>query len=137
MMLYPSVNELKTKADSRYTLVILTAKRARDIISGKPVLTDFNENDRAVTLAAYEVADDMITYSRQEDEDEGIYSVANVALDTDIAADEDIAIEEAESGEGDELGSEEAAAVEDEDAISDEDLGAEFDIPESDEDVVE
>ena len=35
-MLYPSVNEIRTKADSRYTLVILAAKRAREIIDGVP-----------------------------------------------------------------------------------------------------
>ena len=40
MMLYPSIGEIKKKADSRYTLVILAAKRARDIIDGKPVLID-------------------------------------------------------------------------------------------------
>ena len=39
MMLYPSVNEIRKKADSRYTLVILAAKRARDIIRGLPKLT--------------------------------------------------------------------------------------------------
>ena len=40
MLLYPSVNKLQEKTDSRYSLVILTAKRARDIIDGKPVLTE-------------------------------------------------------------------------------------------------
>lgn len=29
MMLYPSINLLKTKVDSRYTLVVLASKRAR------------------------------------------------------------------------------------------------------------
>ena len=28
-MLYPSINEIRKKADSRYTIVILAAKRAR------------------------------------------------------------------------------------------------------------
>ena len=39
-MLYPSINKIRTKADSRYTLVILAAKRARDIIEGIPKLTE-------------------------------------------------------------------------------------------------
>ena len=39
-MLYPSINTIRTKADSRYTLVILAAKRARDIIEGMPKLTE-------------------------------------------------------------------------------------------------
>lgn len=50
MMLYPAINELNKLTDSRYTLVVLTAKRARDIIDGKPVLTDV-EAERPVSLA--------------------------------------------------------------------------------------
>lgn len=63
MLLYPSVNKLQEKTDSRYSLVILTAKRARDIIDGKPVLTE-EESERPVSQAAREVAEDLITYSR-------------------------------------------------------------------------
>ena len=66
MLLYPSVNKLKEKTDSRYSLCILTAKRARDIIDGKPILTE-EESERPVSQAAKEVADDLITYSRKED----------------------------------------------------------------------
>ena len=65
MLLYPSVNTLQEKTDSRYSLCILTAKRARDIIEGKPILTD-EESERPVSQAAKEVADDLITYSRPE-----------------------------------------------------------------------
>ena len=65
MLLYPSVNKLQEKTDSRYSLVILTAKRARDIIDGKPVLTE-EESERPVSQAAREVAEDLITYSRPE-----------------------------------------------------------------------
>ena len=64
MLLYPSVNKLQEKTDSRYSLVILAAKRARDIIDGKPVLTD-EESERPVSQAAKEIAADMITYSRR------------------------------------------------------------------------
>lgn len=62
-MLYPSINEIRKKVDSRYTLVILAAKRARDIIDGKPILTDV-EIEKPVSLAAHEIAEDLITYSR-------------------------------------------------------------------------
>ncbi len=67
MLLYPSVNKLQEKTDSRYSLVILTAKRARDIIDGKPVLTD-EECERPVSQAAKEVAEDLITYTREEND---------------------------------------------------------------------
>ncbi|CDA92208.1 MAG: DNA-directed RNA polymerase subunit omega [Firmicutes bacterium] len=69
-MLYPSINEIRKKADSRYTLVILAAKRARDIIDGKPILTDV-DIDRPVSIAAHEIAEDLITYRRPEETPEG------------------------------------------------------------------
>jgi DNA-directed RNA polymerase subunit omega len=64
-MLYPSINKIRKKADSRYTLVILAAKRARDLIDGKPPLTD-TAVDQPVSIAAHEIAEDLITYSRDE-----------------------------------------------------------------------
>lgn len=63
MLLYPSINKLQEKTDSRYSLVILTAKRARDIVDGKPALTE-EESERPVSQAAKEIAADMITYRR-------------------------------------------------------------------------
>lgn len=65
-MLYPSINEIRKKADSRYTLVILAAKRARDIIDGKPILTEV-DNERPVSIAAHEIAEDLITYKREQE----------------------------------------------------------------------
>ena len=65
MLLYPSINKLQEKTDSRYSLVILTAKRARDIIEGKPVLTE-EVSERPISQAAREVAADLVTYKRSE-----------------------------------------------------------------------
>lgn len=62
-MLYPSIDEIKKKADSRYTLVVMTAKRARDLIDGKPRLTEVDV-DKPVSIAANEVAEDLISYTR-------------------------------------------------------------------------
>ena len=59
-MLYPSINKIRTKADSRYTLVILAAKRARDIIEGMPKLTEADV-EKPVSIAANEIAEDLIT----------------------------------------------------------------------------
>jgi len=63
-LLYPSINEIRTKADSRYTLVILAAKRARDVIEGKPILTE-EDTERPVSIAAHEIVEDLITYRRE------------------------------------------------------------------------
>ena len=70
-MLYPSINEIRKKADSRYTVVVMAAKRSRDIIDGKPILTDCEIN-KPVSIAAREIAEDLITYSRETEEAEEI-----------------------------------------------------------------
>ena len=80
-MLYPSINEIRKKADSRYTLVILAAKRARDIIDGKPILSDV-DIDRPVSIAAHEIAEDLITYRRPEENEE----TENVEIEADTEA---------------------------------------------------
>jgi DNA-directed RNA polymerase subunit omega len=64
MLLYPSINEIREKADSRYTLVILAAKRARDLIDGKPYLLD-TDNYVPVSVAAEEISEDVITYKTE------------------------------------------------------------------------
>jgi len=51
---------MKEKADSRYTLAMLAAKRARDIIDGKPVLIDI-DIDKPVSIAVHEIAENLIT----------------------------------------------------------------------------
>ncbi len=60
MMVKPSVKELLTKVDNRFELVVITAKRARQIAAGAPVLTDANE-ESPVTLAANEIAEGKVT----------------------------------------------------------------------------
>ena len=66
-MLYPSINKIRTKVDSRYTLVILAVKRARDIIEGMPKLTEADV-EKPVSIAANEIAEDLITYRESIDE---------------------------------------------------------------------
>ncbi len=65
-MLYPPIDELRTKADNKYTLVSLAAKRARDIIDGYPVLIDEVKVNKPVSIATEEIAEDQISYSRSE-----------------------------------------------------------------------
>ena len=60
-MLYPSIDEIRTKVDSKYTLVVLAAKRAREIIEGMPKLTEADV-EKPVSIAANEIAEDLITY---------------------------------------------------------------------------
>jgi len=58
-MLNPPINDLLEKVDSRYTLVIMAAKRAREIIDGSKALVDV-DSSKPVTIATYEIANDKI-----------------------------------------------------------------------------
>ncbi len=62
-MLYPSINELAEKIDSRYTLVMITAKRARQIIDGdKPQIE--TDSIKPVSIAIEEFHKDQLSYER-------------------------------------------------------------------------
>ena len=60
MMVKPTVGELLEKVDNRYSLVIMTAKRARQLAQGAQPLTDKKEATY-VTLAADEIAEGKVT----------------------------------------------------------------------------
>lgn len=62
-MIYPSIKELMEKVDSRYTLVIATAKRARQISEGMPPLVK-SSSEKAVTIAINEIAQNKVAYTR-------------------------------------------------------------------------
>ncbi len=70
-MLYPSISQLKDKVDSKYSLVIITAKRAREIIDGNPKLIE-TEIEKPVSIAAHEIADGLIHYQREDKYDVGV-----------------------------------------------------------------
>ena len=69
MLLYPPIDEIKLKADSRYTLVVMAAKRARDLVAEKPPLVDIN-NHVPISIAAEEIVEGEITYKRPEKDQE-------------------------------------------------------------------
>lgn len=62
-MINPSLDVLVEKVDSKYTLVVLAAKRAREIMDGDAPLADSKSN-KQVTIALEEVAQDKISYER-------------------------------------------------------------------------
>ena len=66
MIVKPTVTELLEKVGwNRYSLVIMTAKRARQIANGDPVKTE--EKDRSVvTLAADEIAEGKVSRLDEE-----------------------------------------------------------------------
>ena len=66
-MIFPDINDLMDKVDSRYTLVVATAKRARQLVDGAGKMTKFN-SDKAVTLAIHEIAEGKVSYTREPTE---------------------------------------------------------------------
>ncbi len=62
-IVHPSMDQLLPKVDSKYTLVVLAAKRARIILDGDPIKSRL-QSTKNVTNALEEVAEDKITYAR-------------------------------------------------------------------------
>ncbi|QJW48342.1 DNA-directed RNA polymerase subunit omega [bacterium BFN5] len=62
-MIHPSLDALVNKVDSKYTLVVLAAKRARELMSGENATVDSKSN-KQVTVALEEVAQGKIAYER-------------------------------------------------------------------------
>lgn len=60
-MVDPSIDYLAEKVDSKYTLVILAAKRAREL-----TVPGVNADEREVSTALKEIGREEITYERQE-----------------------------------------------------------------------
>jgi len=64
-MIFPAIGSLLKKVDSRYTLVIVTSKRARQLVDGAPKLVNCG-SEKPVTIAIHEIDEDKITYVRNK-----------------------------------------------------------------------
>ncbi len=64
MITDPPINELMDKVDCRYTLVVLAAKRARQLVAGDAPLVEMDENAKPVSKAVREIYADKVTYDR-------------------------------------------------------------------------
>lgn len=62
-MIEPPIGSLMEKVDSRYTLVVASAKRARQLTEGAHKLTKC-ASDKTVTVAISEISEGKITYVR-------------------------------------------------------------------------
>lgn len=62
-MIYPPMASLLKKVDSRYTLVIAAAKRARMLTNGAAPLTDY-ESSKDVTIAINEIYEGKVTFHK-------------------------------------------------------------------------
>ncbi|MGL4774412.1 MAG: DNA-directed RNA polymerase subunit omega [Clostridium sp.] len=62
-MINPSIVELLEKVEDKYSLVIVTSKRARQIINGSEALVDI-DSEKPLTIAINEVNDGEVVYER-------------------------------------------------------------------------
>lgn len=60
-MINPSIVNLLKNVDNRYTLVVMTAKRARQLIDGAKPLLDI-DSAKPVTIAINEINEEKISY---------------------------------------------------------------------------
>lgn len=65
-MYNPSINELTDIADSRYTLVMLAAKRSRELVEGAKPLIE-TDSIKPVSIAIEEIVAKKISYITPED----------------------------------------------------------------------
>lgn len=66
-MLNPGIDKLLEKVDSRYTLVIATAKRARQLIDGEEPMVSVS-TVKPVSIAAHEIDKEKVKYEKIETE---------------------------------------------------------------------
>ena len=62
MMVEPGMDVLLEKVDSKYTLVSVSAKRAREIMK-----KDGTDTENPVSVALHQVADGKVLWQREED----------------------------------------------------------------------
>lgn len=87
-MIYPAINDImKAKnIDSKYTLVVATAKRAREINQTNVTFTEC-KSDKAVTIALHEIYENKVNFKtvekRKMSESD---SIMNHILEEDLSA---------------------------------------------------
>ena len=86
-MIFPSADTIENKVSSRYSLVVLAAKRAKQIKEGAPILID-TESTNPLTIALEEIAAGKVTVIeaheviRARDDDAGVPTSDSAALPT-------------------------------------------------------
>lgn len=99
MMIYPPIADLVKKAGSRYSLVIETAKRARQLSQGAPAFSE-SDSQKEVSIAANEIYEGKLSAvlpSQIEQHRDKLAENAQSADDADIFGNGEY--EEDENGE--------------------------------------
>ncbi|MFP5527786.1 DNA-directed RNA polymerase subunit omega [Peptococcus simiae] len=65
-MIQPSIDKLLEEADSKYSLAVVAAKRARELVDGAVRLTDAPTN-KSVSIALCEIGEGHVSYTFNDD----------------------------------------------------------------------
>lgn len=65
-MIDPSIDDLAEKVGSKYGLVIMAAKRARQLVDHVPALVESKSN-KPVSIAMEEIAQGLVTIAGKDD----------------------------------------------------------------------
>ncbi|MGL5381352.1 DNA-directed RNA polymerase subunit omega [Clostridium sp.] len=65
-MINPSIMDLLQKVEDRYSLVIVTSKRARQLIEGNEPLI-YTKSHKPLTIAINEVNEGAVGYTREKE----------------------------------------------------------------------
>lgn len=66
MMIEPSIDDLLEKVDSKYSLVVAAAKRARELVDGAEPLEKATSN-KPVSIALCEIDKEKVGYEQTKD----------------------------------------------------------------------
>jgi DNA-directed RNA polymerase subunit omega len=61
-MINPSIVDLLTKVENRYSLVVVTSKRARQLIDGYDAKVKIEDAFKPLTIAINEVNEELVSY---------------------------------------------------------------------------
>lgn len=66
MLIEPTIDELLKKVDSKYSLVVAAAKRARELVDGAEP-KEKEDSNKPVSIALMEIGHDKIVYEQTKD----------------------------------------------------------------------
>lgn len=82
MMLYPAISELEKVTHSRYALVIVTAKRARQLLEASEA-NKIQLDDKPVKLAIHDIASGKVTCKSDYTENDAEAEVEEADTETE------------------------------------------------------
>ena len=83
MIINPPIDELMKKVDSKYTLVVATAKRAREIQKSGIAFAEC-DSDKPVTIAINEINENKVTFKSPDHKLLQIFSDIDKEMTGDI-----------------------------------------------------